>query len=280
LNAEQGSFLRELLDEGDLSPKIEEEIEETKKRLLVLSYSQISTYQQCSLKYRFQYIERKPTKPSPHLAFGETVHNTLRDFHNEFPARESSLEELLKFYETNWLAEGYKDPGEEGRFKKEGERILKGYYLTAIKNPNLPLWLEESFKFLVGNCEVWGRIDRVDRLPGGGWEIIDYKTGKKRIDERGLEADLDPREINENFQLSLYYLGCKEKFKRPPEKVSIWYLKNNVKLSAKRSMEQLRDTKRIVAQVATNITEQRFEPKTGPLCPWCDYKGLCPAYSF
>ena len=156
--------------------------------------------------------------------------------------------------------------------------MLRDYCQTAIRNPNVSLYLEENFKFRMGDCEIWGKIDRIDRLPDGDWEIIDYKAGKRRIDEVGLEADLNPLEIGENFQLSLYYLGCKEKFKKVPKKVSLYYLKYNQKLSATRRPEQLRDVERIVGQVASQIREKKFEPKKGPLCPWCDYKEICPTF--
>ncbi|MBA7662321.1 hypothetical protein ES703_70349 [subsurface metagenome] len=284
MKSKQSNLFEYFFDKEKSSPKSE-------KRPLVLSYSQISTYQQCSLKYKFQYIERRPTKPSPHLDFGQTIHNTLKDFHKEFDPKRTSLEDLLNFdpnranladllnlYEKNWVAEGYESKEQEEEFRREGERILRDYYQTAIRNPNVSLYLEENFKFRMGDCEIWGKIDRIDRLPDGGWEIIDYKTGKRRIEEAGLKADLNSLEIGENFQLSLYYLGCKEKFKKVPEKVSLYYLKYNQKLSATRRPEQLRDVERIVGEVASQIREKKFEPKKGPLCPWCDYKEICPAF--
>ena len=271
MKSEQSDFFKHLFGGEKPSPEIE-------KRPLVLSYSQISTYQQCPLKYRFQYIERRPSKPSPHLAFGNTIHNALKDFHEDFDPNRASLADLLNLYEKNWLAEGYESKEQEEEFRKEGERMLRDYYQTAIRKPNVSLYLEENFKFRIGDCEIWGKIDRIDRLPDGDWEIIDYKAGKRRIDEAGLEADLNPLEIGENFQLSLYYLGCKEKFKKVPKKVSLYYLKYNQKLSATRRPEQLRDVERIVGQVASQIREKKFEPKKGPLCPWCDYKEICPTF--
>lgn len=270
MKSEQSDFFKHLFGGEKSSPKSE-------KRPLVLSYSQISTYQQCPLKYKFQYIERRPSKPSPHLDFGNTVHDTLRDFHKEFDPKRASLEDLLNLYDKNWVAEGYENKEQEEEFKREGERMLRDYYQTAIKNPNLPLHLEEKFRFQIGDCEIWGKIDRIDRLPDGGWEIIDYKAGKRRIKEVGLEADLNPLKIDENFQLSLYYLGCKEKFNKVPEKVSLYYLKYNQKLSTTRRPEQLRDVERIVGEVASKIREKRFEAKKGPLCPWCDHEEICPA---
>ena len=100
MKSEQSDFFKHLFGGEKPSPKIE-------KRPLVLSYSQISIYQQCPLKYKFQYIERRPSKPSPHLDFGITIHNTLKDFHEDFDPNRASLADLLNLYEKSWLAEGY-----------------------------------------------------------------------------------------------------------------------------------------------------------------------------
>jgi len=40
---------------------------------------------------------------------------------------------------------------------------------------------------------VRGRVDRVDRLPGGGYELIDYKTGRPSPNDWMGERPGDPR---------------------------------------------------------------------------------------
>ena len=37
-----------------------------------------------------------------------------------------------------------------------------------------------QFDFTVGEHHVRGRVDRVDRLPEGDYELIDYKTGERK----------------------------------------------------------------------------------------------------
>ena len=41
-------------------------------------------------------------------------------------------------------------------------------------------WLERSFSFSIGPHQLRGRVDRVDQLQDGGYELIDYKTGERR----------------------------------------------------------------------------------------------------
>jgi len=47
---------------------------------------------------------------------------------------------------------------------------------------------------------VKGDIDRIDRLPGGGIEVIDEKTGRVT----------SQKDVSENLQLTIYALACRD----------------------------------------------------------------------
>ena len=47
---------------------------------------------------------------------------------------------------------------------------------------------------------IRGSIDRIDRLPSGGIEVIDYKTGRM-TSQKG---------VDESLQLSIYALACRD----------------------------------------------------------------------
>jgi len=253
-----------------------------------LSYSKISTYNQCPLKYKYQYIEKRPTKPSLYLDFGSTIHNTLRDYHRDFDPKKASLEDLMATYDRNWIATAYKDKEEEERYREEGRRILEAYYEQAKVDPNQILYLEEFFRVKVGDYELVGKIDRVDRLPDGGWEIIDYKTSRKIKDESELESPLHPTEVQETLQLDIYYIACQENWRREPKKLSIYYLAAQEngqyrprKVSVSRSAgeaQRIKALKKAIHNIAQGIQKEDFSPKTGPLCGWCDYKETCPEF--
>ncbi len=46
-----------------------------------VSYSQLDTFKTCPLKYKYRYILNIPTKPNHALTYGQSIHNTLREFH-------------------------------------------------------------------------------------------------------------------------------------------------------------------------------------------------------
>jgi RecB family exonuclease len=257
-------------------------------RSVTLSYSQISLYNQCPLKYKYRYIEKRPLKPSPVLNFGSTIHNTLKDYHRNFDPQKAQLTDLMLLYQRNWIATAYKDPAEEERFRKEGTRLLEAYYEKAKVDPNRVLYLEEFFRLRVDECTLVGKIDRVDSLPDGGWEIIDYKTSRKVKSKRELENLLQFGGVPEILQLDIYYMACQEKWRRDPKQLSIYYLaaREDGKICPRKvsfspgteRIERIKFLRRLVNDVARGIRRKDFRPKAGPLCNWCDYKALCPAF--
>jgi ATP-dependent helicase/nuclease subunit B len=61
------------------------------------------------------------------------------------------------------------------------------------KNDRKPLLAEATGEAALAGVSVHGRADRIDRLPGGGLAIIDYKTGKppaKKAIEAGFALQL------------------------------------------------------------------------------------------
>lgn len=66
-----------------------------------LSYSSISTWLICPRSWKYKYIEKVPTSPSPALVFGSAVHDTIEEYVGE-TERRYSLAELWPF---KWQAQ-------------------------------------------------------------------------------------------------------------------------------------------------------------------------------
>lgn len=58
-----------------------------------------------------------------------------------------------------------------------------------------------------GRVLLCGRVDRVDALPGGGWEVVDYKTGRRP--SLSAKPD-DPLRGGRRVQLAVYGLAAQE----------------------------------------------------------------------
>ncbi len=236
----------------------------------IVSYTQISMYENCPLQYKYGYVLRIPFQPNHALTFGDTIHKTLRDFHTKLALGEKvSVDQLLEMYERNWDPSGYLS--EEHKLERfaDGKKVLKRYYKDNIDKKLKHKALEKNFYLFIDGTKFFGKIDRIDVLPGkkgDGVEIIDYKTGKAKTQ----------KEVDNDKQLTLYAMGTKEALHLNPAKLSLYFVDAGEKLSTTRTDAQLKEERENVAEVIKKIKSGSFEPKPGRLCEWCNYKEICP----
>jgi RecB family exonuclease len=121
----------------------------------------------------------------------------------------------------------------------------------------------------VEGVELAGIIDRLDRLPGGGYEVIDYKTNRRLPPKGSVDTDL---------QLSLYYLAAREIWGIEPERLTLYFLLPGHRMTTSRSPADVDALRRRVATVAERIEAGFFEPRENPLCNWCDFQPVCPVF--
>ncbi len=231
-----------------------------------LSYSQLDTFKTCPLKYQFRYLFGIPS-PQAHTAnFGTSVHNTLNDFYQHLKNGENVSVDLMDaLYKKNWIPYGYENKAHENTRKKKGLEMLNDFY---EKNSNpwiVPYALEKPFNLKIGSYTLNGRIDRIDKLKDGTYEIIDYKTGKLK---KGTN-------LNKDLQLSLYALACRDVYKIPVSKLSLYFIEANEKQSTMRTDEQLEEAVEEVIKRADSIQVSNFKATPGFHCSFCEYKLIC-----
>jgi putative RecB family exonuclease len=234
-----------------------------------LSYSSISTYETCPAKFRFQYEERLPTTRSPALAFGDSLHRALYRFHDRPVPVAPSLPELHEMLEGEWVGEGFRDPSEERLYFDHARQVLAEYHRVNARSFRLPAALEFRFTIELEGVQLAGTIDRMDRIPGGGYEIIDYKTNRRLPPKAVVDRDL---------QLSLYYLAAREIWGIEPERLTLYFLLPGERMSTFRTTAHADELKRRIAVVAERIAAGKFEPRQNPLCDWCDFQARCPLF--
>jgi len=233
---------------------------------LMLSASDVETYRLCPLKYKFARVFRVPQEPTINQRFGIVVHQVLERFHGG--EGEGSLDELMSLFEAAWRRAGFGDRSDDRQFRARAVESLERYWAAERERPGEPVWFERSFSFRLGPHLVRGRVDRVDRLPDGSHELIDYKTGKPKTAE----------ELRDDVQLSLYQMGARESWQLPAAAQSYHYVLEGEKVPVSHSEEELERVRDTVGAVADGILEQRFEPRPSyELCSFCDYRIACPA---
>ncbi len=243
-----------------------------------ISYSGLDSFSICPAKYKFQYIDRIKTPKIKEAVFGTLIHECLKVFHEPSLPLPLSEDELLKYFTEKWNADIYKDKQEESFAFYQGVDILKKYYLQNQNQKFNIINLEASFQIPISDNkefhQITGRIDRIDKLDDGTFEVIDYKTTKK------MPAQSD---VDNNFQLLIYYLGIVNRWpslekEDRPVKLSLYYLRHGEKLSVIRKKEVIKETQQKILDLINQINKSKFEPRVNPLCDWCQYQQYCPLY--
>jgi putative RecB family exonuclease len=234
-----------------------------------LSYSSINTYETCPAKFKFQYEDRLPSAPSPALSFGDSLHRALHLFHGRPVPVAPSLEELHEMLESVWVREGFRDESEERTYRDHGRQVLRQYYRENAADYRIPAALEHRFTIEVEGVAISGVIDRMDRIPGGGYEIIDYKTNRRLPPQQRIDQDL---------QLSIYHLAAGEVWGIEPERLTLYYLLPGQRMTTVRTRRDVDELRRRIGTVAERIASGRFEARQNPLCDWCEYQRLCPLF--
>jgi len=234
-----------------------------------LSYTQISLYQSCPLCYKLQYIDGLKPKDKWYFSFGSTMHSCAEHLFKVNVPPPPSLEELLEFYERNWLGVGYESAEEEAKYKAYGKEILSKFWEIHTTDFRMPVAVERRFYIDIDGVKLTGYIDRIDKLDSGGLSIVDYKTSKELFTTDDLDQDL---------QLTLYQLAAEQTWHLPVDRLTLYHFRSNTPFSCQpRHKAQLEQARQLVLKIADDIAEQRFPATENQYCP-CDFPEHCPYY--
>lgn len=252
-----------------------------------LSYSAITTYQNCPLRYYFKYIVGLPERTvSASLVFGSAVHRAVEHHFNELLAGNEppSLESLLGEYNRHWQEA---DPqavqfGKDDDVESLGrlaERMFGAFQVTSLARPEgRILGVEEELRGnIVAGCpDLLGRIDLlVDTADS--LVVTDLKTSRTRWSRD--QAD------DAAGQLLLYHELVRGF--TPRKRVRLQFA---VLTKTKDPALDLHDvaadtrridrTKRIMERVWKAIDSQIFYPAPSPTqCPGCSFRAQCRAWA-
>ncbi len=251
-------------------------INSLEESLMRISYSALDAYKSCPLKYKYQQIDKIKTPKSKEAIFGTILHSTMKFIHTP-GILSPTLEQAMEFFSNSWNPAVFDSPEEERAAFVQGVKIIQDYYKRNNPADFNIVNLESRFQIEIGEKEnrhiVSGIIDRIDRT-ADGFEIIDYKTAKKMPTQDRVEGDM---------QLSVYLAAFlsyypEERKNLDRLKVSLYFLKHGMKLSASRTEEQLKENEAVFLETIKLIEEEKFEPIISPLCDWCGYQNICPMW--
>ncbi len=262
-----------------------------------LSYSSYRTYLECPQRWKFLYVDKLPETPRGYFTFGRVVHSvleelvrplvvpsarrigetetqrTLDEWHTASPSPAHrpwmTPEELLALYDRSWNGEGYASPEEEARYRALGRDLLLRYYEHLLHERPAPVAVEEHLEARWNGIPIHGYIDRIDRTPDGGLEIVDYKTSR----------DLSSGDAEDSDQLSLYQVLVESNYTEPVERLTLYHLRTLTPLRTRpRDPASLLTLHDRLGTVSDGIRTDSFEPNPGRQCARCDFRSICPEF--
>lgn len=261
-----------------------------------LSYSSVRTYLECPLRWKFLYVDDLKEAPRGYFSFGRTVHTVLEELLKPLvvpsgrrvgsgatqhtlddwrpgdrgeAGRLPSRSEMLALYESSWVRDGYGSTDEEKRYKQLGEELLLAYHDDLVRAPPAPVSVEEHLEAKWNGVAVHGYIDRIDRTPTGGLEILDYKTSRELTQADAVESD----------QLSLYQVLVEQNYPEPVERLTLYHLRSRTPRSVpRREPAVLEGVHERFTRAGDGIRSESFQPTPGRQCSRCEFKSLCPEF--
>lgn len=260
---------------------------------LYISYSQIFTYLACSLKYKFQYVEKRPyERISVNLPFGGGIHLSEERYYRTLKNKGqieplSILEELfedcisLELDHTKIPVIYKKEAPDRKSLIKLGKAMLKAFYESVdlngfdVVDVEMPLsarlYTDESE---VTDFKLIGVIDLLLMDENRELIVVDNKTAAKAKNQSDVDDDL---------QFSAYsYLLAANRFTFPTANIKcrmdVLRKLKTPKMEFYNTTRSAQDRKRfakIANAVLAGIDSRIFIPNKSWLCSDCQYINAC-----
>ncbi|HUQ77531.1 MAG TPA: ATP-dependent DNA helicase [Patescibacteria group bacterium] len=245
------------------------------------SYSQFSQYERCPAQYAFNHVYRIPSSRTvAAFSFGTSAHAAFENFTKERRERAvrgeppPTREDLERLFQAEWPAGKFGDQVTEEGYAKRVGTLLDNFWQGELAGIGTAEHEELDFDLTIEPDDgsppftIHGQIDRVDRLPTGGVEIVDYKTGR-------IESQ---KGVDESLQLSIYALAARDALGLgTPGAVTLYFTEAAVRRSTVRTDEQLDAARDDLVARAERIRSGDFAATPGKACYFCDYAAMCPA---
>jgi RecB family exonuclease len=219
------------------------------------SVTGLVTLASCPQRFYWSEIDRLPRRPSPWLLRGTALHRRIELHHQGIAALD--------------LDEDHGVPPDETA-PHDGVDAFAGFTSSRFAQER-PILVEAPLDLTVGETRIRGRIDAVYEPSPGTWEIVDYKSGRRREDPAALvqlqayavavDAGAVVQQRPENLRVTFVYFGTD-----PPEEVSLEV-----------STAWLAEARNRITSLAAAAAGDTFAPQPSPGCRRCDFLNFCEA---
>lgn len=246
-----------------------------------ISPSAVERIETCPLMWFANKIGADSSRGYSAATLGTFIHALAEEYHYD------KSQSVWSLFERYWPAYSANlDPLDEKRERLKIEQRIEG---LECYFEHLPEWKEELTEVEVpvtqdmGHYIISGKIDRIEPVEGGGFAIVDFKTGKAKSEKDVLS---DPQ--LQTYQVAmragnkpvksarLQYLSVGEKTGRNPMTACEAGARSQAALSPEEYSDRLTKLEEDVALMNAN----RFEARMSNRCDYCSLKSMCPAQQF
>lgn len=240
-----------------------------------LSPSKLSCYLACPHKYYWTYESQQGQwflRQRGYFSFGLSLHRALEEFHRGGGQGVDVAQTLLSAYEENWLDSGYGSADEMQAAFGEGKAILAHYAESeaGARSSGKVIHVEKNLRKEMGEWNLIGRADRIDELEDGTIEVVDYKSGRREVDEESIARDI---------AMSAYALMVQDLFPERTISARIIALRSEgAPVRHKFTSEELDEFAFSVRELGDTVRNhywEEFRPRPKSLCRTCEFITLC-----
>lgn len=244
---------------------------------LQLSVSKAKVFDECKLKYHYQYIKKLPKKERDYHILGKFVHEILENFQQtliDFPDTDPTLlmGRCYKWSAYKWGDKIKKETltvkKEKTTIHKEAKKICQDYLNKIIYSTSKVTDLEKPFYLAIdGRILIIGYIDLIQIDEDGVLHVADYKTSKNKKYVK-----------NDFFQLKTYALVM---FLENPEleKIRLSYIMlrlNSEYITQEVTREDVLPVEKYFREKTDEIQEEKlWRPEPNFMCKFCDFLEHC-----
>ena len=247
-----------------------------------VSYSQMSKYNQCGLRYYFSYVTAWREPQTQALVAGVIAHEVIEHLYRlpqEERTRETAMALIREHGPRMLKLPDYQPFANDSEMKLKVNQAVENLFEIELPHELVvqPEHLEMELDVEINGVNFFGKVDRFTQ--DGVVRVTDYKTGKaskgnplQKKQDRYLEAKFD--------QPYLYALAFKTLHDIEIEEVELIFL--NAKFSEVRSVDS-GNTQRLGEDLAlmragsiNDLAQSAWLAKWSPLCSYCPFQQACP----
>jgi len=237
-----------------------------------LSASALDRYRTCPRQFLLADVERieRSTQPSPVLCRANALHGALERFHGlpDYERDHATLHNTLRqVWPLHRRPGTFTSKAQERDYGLSALEMLTAYadtYDLAAR----PIAQEKWVRADLNGKELYGKVDRIDPAPGGGLDLIDYKTGRHQ---------LDPDDLRQDTAALVYLVATEATLGVDVERIRFIYLAAGAEVRWVVEREDAADARDRLATILVTIeTDTTFEPVPGPACRFCPVRRRCP----